>query len=365
MNPAIASRFPLVCRPRPLGLPLDTRIASLAASEVAEGASHHEQVARASSVINLASLIASDVGLHDMAWDMCWRHYQFFAEAEHLDNPLTAVMATQPLMNIARLMTRGGDGRQAYAVLVCLYEAALRCTTVEVCGRMVNLTAITRNPEGHRKVTTELWAALLTDGTRALSRCVPWAQIAASAAKYRGVGHRLWEGRQATVLALLERGLPTEARTVVEDSQIVDAPEKAVAAVLRTLCDLEGSGDSDHINVALGEALTLIELDEPPTAVFRTQLALTALALADAAGRTPKLYGRLRKAVLETARTDAYAARAAYAALEDQAQKELRPVITNAGFGLAVMTPDQENKMRASVAEAEARLYQLLGARGA
>ncbi|MEY9934126.1 hypothetical protein ABH926_008790 [Catenulispora sp. GP43] len=365
MNPAIASRFPLVCRPRPLGLPLDKRIALLAEPEVAEGASHHEHVARASSVINLASLIASDVGLHDMAWDMCRRHYQFFAEAEHLDNPLTAVMATQPLVNIARLMTRGGDGRQAYDVLVCLYEAAQRCSTAEVRGWRVNVAAIIRSREGHRKVTAELWAALLTDGTHALSRCVPWAQVAASAAKYRGVGQRLWDGRQATVLALLERGLPTEARTVVEDSQIIDAPEKAVAAVLGTFCDLEGSRDSDHINVALGEALTLIELDEPPTAVFRTRLALTALALADAAGRTPKLHGRLRKAVLETARTDAYAARAACAAFGDQAQKELRSVIINAGFGLAVMTPDLENKMLASVAAAEDRLHQLLGARGA
>ncbi len=57
MSSAIAGRFPLVNRPRPPGLPPPERIAALAEPFVgADDAGHHEQVARASSVINLASL---------------------------------------------------------------------------------------------------------------------------------------------------------------------------------------------------------------------------------------------------------------------------------------------------------------------
>jgi hypothetical protein len=74
MIPAIASRIPLVRRTKAPALPLEERINHLTGLTVAPaGASHHDLVARACGVLNYAALIASDVGLPDLAEDLCWR----------------------------------------------------------------------------------------------------------------------------------------------------------------------------------------------------------------------------------------------------------------------------------------------------
>ena len=92
MNPAIAARIPLVCRPKPPGIPLADRIARLTALTVEPpGTDHSQRVARASGVLNFAALIASDVGLPDLAAGLCWQQHRVFAEAGNL-NQDTAVM---------------------------------------------------------------------------------------------------------------------------------------------------------------------------------------------------------------------------------------------------------------------------------
>ncbi|MEV7006713.1 hypothetical protein [Streptosporangium sp. NPDC051022] len=68
MNPAIVARIPLVCRPKPPGTPLATRIAELTALSLEPAdAGHRQSVARVSGALNFAALIASDVGLPDLA----------------------------------------------------------------------------------------------------------------------------------------------------------------------------------------------------------------------------------------------------------------------------------------------------------
>ena len=359
MNPKIASRFPLMCRPRPLGLPLTDRITAMAASAVdAPGASHHEKVARASGVINIAALIASDVGLRDMAWNMCWSHFDTFAGAEQLA-PATAVMALQPLINIPRILIRDGNGHAAYDVLSAMYQAARRRGQVRVCGRTVDLSAIIRDDEAHRRVCAELWADMLNDGTRALAQAGRWRQAAEAVAAHKGVGDRLWDGRQVTIVALLDLGRTAEAAAMTEAGHIGDAPEKAVAALLRTFCALEANADATGLAVAVGEAQALLELDEPPTIFFRTQAALTALALADAAGEASKPIILLQEAVMAAARTDAYAARAVLKTLgrEDEG---LRRTVDGAGLGRGYMPPLLIDQLTRSVAAAAASLKILL-----
>jgi hypothetical protein len=49
MDPAIAGRIPLVCRPKPPGIPLADRIVQLTALTIEPpGTDHHQRVARAS-----------------------------------------------------------------------------------------------------------------------------------------------------------------------------------------------------------------------------------------------------------------------------------------------------------------------------
>ncbi|MFF5248109.1 hypothetical protein ACFY3V_27800 [Streptosporangium sp. NPDC000095] len=99
MNPAIAARIPLVCRPKPPGLPLDKRIAELTAlTAETPGADHSKRVARACGVLNFSALIASDSGMPDLAAELCRRQHKVFAEAESLNQDI-AVMS---LVNIAR-----------------------------------------------------------------------------------------------------------------------------------------------------------------------------------------------------------------------------------------------------------------------
>lgn len=358
MDPGIAGRFPLMCRPRPLGLPLQERITAVTESALdPAGASHHEQVARASGVINIASLIASDVGLRELAWDMCFRHYGIFTAATHLDAK-TAIMALQPLINIPRLLIRDGEGQRAYEVLEDLNRAARARSAAEIAGQDIDVSAIIRDDESHRAICAELWADLLSDGTRALAQAGRWTQAAEAVAAHKGVGERLWDGRQVTILSLLDRGRADEAAEMVDKTRISDASEKAVAALLRTFCAVEGKGGPTGIDVALGEAQALIALDEPPTIFFRTQSALTALALASAADASGRTVVRLRNAVRAAARTDAYAARAVLATLDDD--EDLRRTVDAAGLARGGIAPELMNQLTASVTQAEGRLAALL-----
>jgi transposase len=71
MIPAIASRIPLVRRTKASALSLEDPINHPTRLTVAPvGASHHDLVARTYGVLNCAALIASDVGLPDLAGDL-------------------------------------------------------------------------------------------------------------------------------------------------------------------------------------------------------------------------------------------------------------------------------------------------------
>lgn len=140
VNPAIAQQIPLVCRPKPLGLPLETRIAELTAlTDWPTGADHHQQVARASGVINVAALIASDVGLPHLAEDLCWRLHALFTNFRDV-TPDVAVMALMPLTNIARLRIREGQPTEGYDLLQQLYHSARHRTVTTISGQNVDLS---------------------------------------------------------------------------------------------------------------------------------------------------------------------------------------------------------------------------------
>ncbi|ALO97283.1 hypothetical protein SHL15_6246 [Streptomyces hygroscopicus subsp. limoneus] len=147
MIPAIASRIPLVRRTKAPALPLEERINHLTGLTVAPaGASHHDLVARACGVLNYAALIASDVGLPDLAADLCWRQHQVFADAGRLSGPI-GVMSLMPLVNLSRLLTRDGQGEAAYDLLVRLNHAARQREKTEIDGRAVDLSALTGTDE--------------------------------------------------------------------------------------------------------------------------------------------------------------------------------------------------------------------------
>ncbi|WP_435058135.1 hypothetical protein [Streptomyces sp. bgisy060] len=363
MIPAIASRIPLVRRSKAPALPLPERINHLTGLTVAPaGASYHDLVARACGVLNYAALIASDVGLPDLAEDLCWRQHRVFADAGRLSGRV-AVMSLMPLVNLARLRTRAGHGELAYSLLNRLNEAARHRSKTEIDGRTVDLSSLTGTAEDHRTVCQELYVTLLVDGARALARIGRWTEAADTMAQHRGIGNRLLDGRQIKIMALMEQGLDQQARNLIDDAQPTEPWESGVAALLRAHCRPSAaplpSADLDQARRAVA---SLLADPEPSTAVFQTRAGLAALDL-DANGPHPST---LTSALAEAAGLDAYAAcealahPVARAFLGTEQAASLSAVVTNAGLGAGTLPADHQRALSESVALGEAELRRLL-----
>jgi hypothetical protein len=195
--------FPLVPRPRPLGLPLEARVAELATlATSAEHGNLQEKATRAAEVLNKAALIASDCGIPALARELCHRQYELLAQSAPL--PSWAVrLAMQPVLNIPRQLIRDGHGDNARAVLETLHAAALSRAAAVIDGMRIDFGTLTSTTDGRKEACTLTWTALLADGTRALAQAGRWKEAAEHAAAYRGTGARLLDGRQAAILALL------------------------------------------------------------------------------------------------------------------------------------------------------------------
>ncbi|WP_199880906.1 hypothetical protein [Streptomyces kebangsaanensis] len=365
MIPAIAGRIPLVRRPKAPALPLDERIAHLTGLTVAPaGAGHHDLVARASGVLNYAALIASDVGMPDLAADLCWRQHQVFADTGHLTGG-TAVMSLMPLINISRLLTREGDGEAAYDVLKRLYRAAQKREAAEIHGHTVDLPALISTDADHRKVCEELWITVLVDGARALARTGRWTEAAEAMARYRGIANRLLDGRQIQIMSLMERGLDQQARDMIDSAVPTEPWENTVAALLRAYCRPDPSPlphpDLDRV---LRDAAALIAEHEPSTAVFQTRVGLAALEL-DQDGTSPTA-ALLRTVVANVANHDAWAARdvlnhhATRPHLASEQIRKLTAVITASGLGAGNLPQAHMQALTEAVAQAETALGELL-----
>lgn len=365
MIPAIASRIPLVRRPKAAGLPLAERISHLTELTVEPAnASHRDLVARASGVLNYAALIASDVGMPDLAAQLCWRQHQVFANAGNLTGDI-AVMALMPLVNIARLLIREGDGEGAYDLLTRLYRASQRRGTAEIRNHNVNLSVLIDTEADHRKVCEELWVTVLIDGARALARIGRWAEAAEAMAAHRGVGNRLLDGRQIMIMSLMERGLDEQARATIESTVPAEPWENAIAALLRICCRPATSpAPQPELEHALQEALALIAPPDPATATFQARVGLTALDLAH--DRTSPCPALLRDAVVDVAILDAYAARDVLnhhpvcSRLASEQRQKLHDVLTASGLGAGKLSPAHMHALTTAVDTAEVTLRGLL-----
>lgn len=365
MISAIASRIPLVKRPKAPALSLDERITHLTGLTVAPaGAGHRDLVARTCGVLNYAALIASDAGIPDLAADLCWRQHRVFADAGHLTGDI-AVMSLMPLINISRLLTRDGDGQAAYDVLTRLYRAAQKRGTAEIHGNTVDLSTLIDTEADHRKLCEELWVAVLVDGARALARIGRWAEAAEAMAAHRGIGNRLLDGRQIKIMALMERGLYQQARDTIDSTAPTEPWENAIAALLRVCCRPATSSMPElELDLVLQEALALLAPPDLSTAAFQARVGLTALELVS--DRTSPHTALLREAIADVACLDAYAARdvlnhhTARSHLTSEHIQKLDAVLTASGLGAGNLPRAHMHALTEAVDKAEASLGGLL-----
>lgn len=365
MIPTIASRVPLVRRTKAPALPLEERITHLAGLTVSPaGASHHDLVARACGILNYAALIASDTGLPDLAADLCWRQHQVFADAGRLSGTI-GVMSLMPLVNLARLLTRDGQGEIAYGLLLCLNDAARHRSKTDIDGRTVDLSPLTGTDEDHRTVCQELWITLLVDGARALARIGRWTEAAEAMAQHRGIGNRLLDGRQIKIMALMEQGLDEQARDLIDTTLPTEPWERGIALILRAHCRPTNMPVAEaDLGRIFHEATLLLAHPEPSVAAFQARTGLSALELDPTGRHAAPMLGSL----VDVARLDAYAARdvlhhpVVASALSASARDALSAVIAAAGLGAGVLPAHHREALAGAVVHAETELGRLLDA---
>lgn len=357
--------FPLIIRPRPAGLPLEIRVAELEAlARSTPEHDRHDRASHAAEILNKAALIASDCGLADLAHSLCLQQQDLFEQAKPL--PVwCAKLALQPVLNIARLRIREADSEGAYTLLDALFTAARRRTSLLVDGHRIDLSKVTRAPDDHQVVCSLIWAALLADGTRALALAGRWREAADHAARRRGVGQRLLDGRQAAILAHLHEDRADLATNMIESSSIIEPWEHAVQGLLRVLCTAD-AGERDQARPAMLRTInTLLEQPDTTTAVARVRAGIICLDLAGP-NETPDVL-KLRAAVLHTASRDAYAARDALnhpdlrPVIATEQCEELAALLDPSGLDTGRIPPDLSTRVMTAVSQAEGLMAAALG----
>lgn len=273
-----AARFPLVARFRPACSPLPVRVSRLV--ELAETGERQGDQVLASTVYNQSALLASDVGLPDLAREMCHQHADAYLRASPMP-AMSAIRGLEPLVNLARLQIRAGrtdDGRNG---LLALYEAVTAgdSAVIEDIAIPAFLTAST---EDRREVSAWLWRVLLADGTRTLTTTGHWQQALNHIEKHHGVGTRMLDGRQVAVLAALTEGDTGHTEELLAHTAPGDPWEQTVTACLTTLFRLD-TGLPVGTDVANLTSCYLAHEAKPGLTVFDIRLGLTILDIADSA----------------------------------------------------------------------------------
>ncbi|MEU3550606.1 hypothetical protein [Streptomyces longwoodensis] len=300
---SIARRFPLISRFRPACLPLPQRVRALV--ELSATAQTKADQGLASAVYNQVALIASDLGLPDLARQWCHQHAAAYLHATPLPG-MTAIRALEPVVNLARLQIRAGNTDDGRHRLLDLFDAVSNAATAEFEG--VRIPAkLTTSDTDRDEVRAWLWRVILADGTRTLTTAGRWTEALAHIEKHHGLGLRMLDGRQVAVLAALH-GDPDHATSLIAHTTPGEPWEDAVTACLAVMCHRAAHRPVDDL---LPELVNSYVQRKPDigTTVFDTRLGLTVLDLLDQSDspEAPLVAEELHRRTM--AATDGYAAR--------------------------------------------------------
>ncbi|MFI7218407.1 hypothetical protein [Micromonospora maritima] len=325
----IAARFPLVARKRPPAKPLDARVDRLV--RLAETAHRESDPDKASMVFNGAALVASDCGDPHLARAWCRRHTSCYLSQAPL-NGYAARFALEPVVNLARLRIREGDGDGAYRLLTHLYAAIVGGTPVLLDDLEIHPRQLPADPEELKQIISWLRGTLLSDGTRALTLAGRWDDAVTHVRRYDGIGPTLLDGRQVAIVAHLLQDEGPSAAALLAATKIEAPWEQAVYGLLKTWQELAvGTVAVDHADLI--DRVSAVPRT-PGLAVFRVRLGLTALDLS--VGLPIDVVDNLTKQLVADAihDEDANAARDLinHPALTAGNQGTLRPLIKASGL---------------------------------
>jgi hypothetical protein len=363
----IAQRFPLVARPRPACPPLNERVREI--GDLARSASGQTDggLAQAAAAHNKAALIASDCGLPDLARSLCWRHSEVYLRAQPL-GAQAARYALEPLVNLARLLIRDGDGDGAYHLLDTLFQTVKSHTDATIGGRRMSFQHLTETDDDHRALCQWLWTVLLADGTRALTSAGRWNDAHTHLQQHKGIGRRMLDGRQVAVIARATTGDADGALALLKETAPGEPWENAVTACLTVLCRRYADQPVDQDLAAMLDRYQLLE-PTPHLAVFGTRLGLSAI---DAAGgvERPGIRGVAADLIHQTMTSrDGYAAREVLAhngcasLLTDRQAHELAEVVDACALGNRAIPPGLRADLSTALETSEVVLTRTLTGR--
>ncbi|MGW4694878.1 hypothetical protein ACWEO1_21170 [Kitasatospora cineracea] len=352
------ARLPLVPRRHALAAPLEERVQQL--TDLARQAADTENPATAASVHNRAALLASDRGLPGLARVLCLNHAGFYLA----HRPLTVYLARlvfEPLVNLAHLELRAGNGIPALAILDELLRAVADNDDATLPGGLIiPLAGLTASSADRANVHKWLTDIQVFEGARALARAGRWTEAHFHLRQSTDHTSRLFEARQVAVVAMALEGRTALARALARDTPAEQPWEHAIAAALTVACTLL---DGDR---AAEQAETMLRAHAAVTPrqgseVFDTRLVLTVADLATAAGRLPdaaRLY--VAAATRTLAAPEGYSARdLARHRLADglpaEQRHRLAAIAAECGVGgPATLSTDHEDRITAALSLATA-----------
>lgn len=237
-------------------------------------------LAAASAVFNQAALLASDCGDADLASQWCRRHALTYLRACPLDAG-TARLALEPVVNLARLLIRDGNGDAAYNLLDTLYRSICNQTDTAIGGITVPASRLTRTPDDLRDVRKWLWTVHLADAPRALISAGRWHDALAHLQTHNGIGQRLLDGRQMSVITRYLAADTSGALALLQDTVTSEPWEDVITYCLTRLCTPRRYASTRQCRKMLDIYARL--LGAPQLAVFVTRLGLTIIDTASEA----------------------------------------------------------------------------------
>ncbi|WP_416903499.1 hypothetical protein [Micromonospora echinospora] len=269
----------------------------------AASATRDHNPAAATAVFNLAALLASDCGLPDLARQ--WSIRLACAALTHPPNDFQAARnSLEPIINLARLRTRAGDGTGAWATLEELYRAITSRTDTTIDGITVPASRLAAERAEHHQLRRWLWAVLLSSGAHALAVAGRWDDAYHRLNQYKGIGRRMLDGRQMAVIAHHTTDRHSQALALLRETEPGEPWEHAVTSCLALLCQQTTISIEHDQAVYAYQALNLATTG---LTVFHTRLGLS---LIDALGDIHQPAAQpIAAGLIERATGDGYAAR--------------------------------------------------------
>ncbi|MCD0450409.1 hypothetical protein LO762_14585 [Actinocorallia sp. API 0066] len=230
---------------------------------------------------------------------------------------------------------------------------------------MVDFGRLIRTAADHKTVCTATWAALLADGTRALITAGRWKEAERLTTTHRGIGSRLLDGRQVSIIARLKDGQPDHALQILDQSTPAEHWELAVSTVLRQICSAAIGTMPTQPQPDLKLVHELVANSSPPTRLFAARVGLTALSTM--CGASSIEARALIHEILRSSAEDSYAAKDALAhpvarsGMAITTQDHLTRTVEASSLGGENLDVELMDSLHLAVAQAETRLRSLLG----